>query len=94
MNKIIRQGLIHNLYGYFFTFDKNIIYNIILYIMRQRGGENAQDAVGALANGTIKVVKASGETIGYAGDIVSSAAKTASQLVDVAGDTSVKVATG
>ena len=78
----------------FFTFDKNIIYNIILYIMRQRGGENAKGALGSVAEGTIKVVKASGETIGYAGDIVSSAAKTASQLVDVTGDTSVKVATG
>jgi hypothetical protein len=74
----------------FFTFNKNIIYNIILYIMRQCGG----DVVNKLTTGANKIFGSVGDAMGAAGDITSSTAKTASQLVDVAGDTSVKVATG
>ena len=50
-------------------------------------GQKAKDAGVAVAGGVFDATKA-------VGNIASSTAKTASQLVDVAGDTSVKVATG
>lgn len=57
-------------------------------------GESAKKAGTALVKGTLGVVESGGEIIGYAGKIGSSTAKTAAGLVDVAGDTSVKVASG
>ena len=78
----------------FFTFDKNIIYNIILYIMRQRGGDigqKAKDAGEAVAGGVFDATKAVGRITSSTADAAVSAANTGKILVDVTGETAIGI---